>query len=62
MILRNGKFYLDMPDGTQPLAGSDHFSAAPASLPASKEDLSQPGGWKIGIEKKEMKLSNITWR
>lgn len=65
--LRNVKFRLGMPGGTRgkarpPAAVCDHFSEALASLPASKEDLSKGGGWKIGIEKKEMKLSNITWR
>lgn len=63
--LRNGKSSWACQEGpkggTQPLLGGDHFPEAPV-LPVSKEDLSQWGGWKIGIEKKEMKLSSITWR
>lgn len=48
--LRKGKIQLGMPGGTpvrtRPPIGSDHFPAAPACLPVSKEDLSQWVGGK----------------
>lgn len=56
---------LGMPGGTQVRnSASPWWGPLPrsSSPKVSKEDLSQWGGWKIGIEKKEMKLSCITWR